>query len=79
MHNALQPGGRADLCDALDRGDRSALGKSRSAPIRYQRHRPDKADLHRIIRENLDVVTPDDPDATRPPAFVRKAFEEYVK
>ena len=46
-------------------------------PLRYQRHRPDQSDLHRIIRENLDVLEPDD-SSTKPPSFVRKAFAAYI-
>jgi hypothetical protein len=46
-------------------------------PVRYQRHRPDKTDLHRIIRENLDALESDEHES-RLPSFVPKAFESYV-
>src|SRR5205807_1950415 len=49
-------------------------------PVRYQRHRPEATELHRIVRDNLDALRdpPEDVGRGAPPAFVLKTFEQYL-
>jgi hypothetical protein len=53
---------------------------SPATPVRYQRHRPEQTELHRIVRENLPALRePADDESRRgPPSFVLKTFEAYL-
>jgi hypothetical protein len=53
---------------------------SPASPVRYQRHRPEQTELHRIVRENLEALRAPAEDEGRrgPPSFVQKTFEAYL-
>ena len=59
-----------------------ADASSKGSTIRYERRRPERSALHRIVRENLPFLLKEseDPESGESglPVFVKKELEEYV-